>query len=204
MSDDEPKSEPLIFSENSIDPSRRRFLSLAACGIGAVGAACAFMPFVRSWSPSLLAKANAEPVEVDLRNLEPGGQTVIAWRGKPVWIIRRTQAMLEALQAQDGNLRDPASMVPQQPKYAQNAYRSIKPEYLIVLGVCTHLGCSPKYQPEVGTLNKSWPGGFYCPCHGSTFDLAGRVFRDVPAPINLEVPPHRFINEHTVVIGEEA
>lgn len=201
---DDAQSHAPNGNEQSVDQSRRRFLARAACGIGLVGAACALTPFVRSLAPSLRAEANAEPIEVDLSALEPGSQATVAWRGKPVWIIRRTQAMLDALQEHNNSLRDPASIVPQQPLYAQNPYRSIKPEYLIVVGICTHLGCSPKYQPQGDTLGNAWPGGFYCPCHGSTFDLAGRVFRGVPAPINLEVPPHRFINDHVVVIGEEA
>lgn len=204
MPDDVTEHKTQNDTGNAVDQSRRRFLAKAACGIGIVGAACALTPFVRSLSPSLRAQAKAEPVEVDLRALEPGTQATVEWRGRPVWIIRRTKAMLDALQDHNASLRDPASIVPQQPLYAQNPYRSIKPEYLIVIGICTHLGCSPKYQPEVDTMGKAWPGGFYCPCHGSTFDLAGRVFRGVPAPINLEVPPHRYISEHVVVIGEEA
>jgi ubiquinol-cytochrome c reductase iron-sulfur subunit len=136
--------------------------------------------------------------------MESGEQKVVVWRGKPVWIVKRSQAMLEHLKHSDpSQLRDPLSLVKQQPAYAKNKYRSIHPEYLVLVGVCTHLGCSPKYKPELGELGTDWQGGFFCPCHGSTFDLAGRVFKGVPAPINLEVPPHHFINENTLVIGEE-
>jgi ubiquinol-cytochrome c reductase iron-sulfur subunit len=134
----------------------------------------------------------------------PGEQMIIEWRGKPVWVIKRNQEMIEQLnQIDDTQLRDPLSLVKQQPEYAKNQYRSIQPEYLILIGICTHLGCSPKYKPDLGELGSDWPGGFICPCHGSTFDLAGRVFKGVPAPINLEVPPHHFLNPTTLVIGEE-
>jgi ubiquinol-cytochrome c reductase iron-sulfur subunit len=142
-------------------------------------------------------------VQVDLSKLEPGQQVTVAWQGKPVWIIRRTKTMLEQLALDEALLRDPNSLVDQQPEYAKNRYRSINPEYLVLIGICTHLGCSPKYTPEVNELGPHWPGGFFCPCHGSTFDLAGRVFKGVPAPINLQVPPYKFISEHVIVIGEE-
>lgn len=184
-----------------VDEARRKFLQTATGVIGGVGAVCALTPFVSSWLPSAKAEALGAPVEVDLSTLEPGQQVTVEWRGKPVWIIRRTVAMLKSLETDRAMLRDPDSLVDQQPEYAQNAHRSIKPEYLVLVGICTHLGCSPKYTPEVNALGPHWPGGFLCPCHGSTFDLAGRVFKGVPAPINLEVPPYRFIKEHVIVIG---
>lgn len=135
--------------------------------------------------------------------MEPGEQAIVEWRGKPVWIIKRTKDMLKDIDHHDAELRDPESLVDQQPEYAKNKYRSINPEYLVLIGICTHLGCSPKYKPSMGELGPDWPGGFFCPCHGSTFDLSGRVFKGVPAPINLEVPPYRFVNEHTLIIGED-
>ena len=185
-----------------VDEQRRRFLLTSTGILGGLGAMCALTPFVASWMPSSKAKAAGAPVQVDLSKIGPGQQVTVAWRGKPVWIIRRTPEMLSHLDGHDANLRDPDSLVEQQPLYAHNKYRSIKPEYLVLIGICTHLGCSPKYKPFEKELGPDWPGGFYCPCHGSTFDLAGRVFKSVPAPINLEVPPYRFISEHEIIIGE--
>lgn len=189
---------------NSIDEDRRRFLLTGTCVLGGIGAACALTPLVSSWLPSAKAQAAGAPVQVDLSRMQPGEQAIVEWRGKPVWIIRRTKEMLEHLNADTSLLRDPDSLVDQQPAYAQNIYRSINPEYLVLIGICTHLGCSPKYKPSLQELGPDWPGGFFCPCHGSTFDLSGRVFKGVPAPINLEVPPYHFLNEHTIVIGEDA
>ena len=188
---------------DSVDEKRRRFLLTTSGILGGVGALCALTPFVSSLLPSASALASGAPIEVDLSKLMPGQQATVEWRGKPVWIIRRTQDMLKHLDDDRELLRDPDSLVTQQPSYAQNKFRSINPEYLVLVGICTHLGCSPKYKPTINELGPDWPGGFYCPCHGSTFDLAGRVFKDVPAPINLEVPPYRFLNDHTLVIGEE-
>ncbi len=190
-------------ADDEIDPARRQFLLTATGVLGSVGALCALTPFVSSWLPSAKAQAAGAPVQVDLSKMEPGQQITVEWRGKPVWIIKRTPTMLAQLQSHPEQLRDPDSLVEQQPSYAQNKHRSINPEYLVLVGICTHLGCSPKYTPTEKELGPSWPGGFYCPCHGSTFDLAGRVFKGVPAPINLEVPPYEFINEHTIIIGQE-
>lgn len=189
--------------DDSVDEQRRRFLLKTTSILGGLGALCALTPFVASWMPSAKALADGAPVRVDLSKLEPGQQVTVAWRGKPVWIIRRTSDMLKHLDHDQALLRDPDSLVVQQPPYAQNKYRSIKPDYLVLVGICTHLGCSPKYKPFEKELGPDWPGGFYCPCHGSSFDLAGRVFKNVPAPINLEVPPYRYLDEHTIVIGEE-
>lgn len=186
-----------------VDEQRRRFLLTTTCVLGGIGALCALTPFVASWLPSAKARAEGAPVQVDLSKLELGEQAVVEWRGKPVWIIRRTQEMLLRLRNNSSLLRDPHSLTAQQPHYAKNAHRSINPEYLVLIGVCTHLGCSPKYKPNLGDLGSDWQGGFFCPCHGSTFDLAGRVFNDVPAPINLEVPPYYFVDKHTIVIGED-
>ncbi len=190
--------------ESKIDQKRRDFLVKATGALGGVGAACALTPFVASWLPSEKAQAAGAPVQVELKDLEPGQLVTVEWRGKPVWILRRTKEMLEGLPKIDSSLRDPASLVEQQPDYAKNEYRSINPEYLVLIGICTHLGCIPKYKPNVEEFGPHWEGGFYCPCHGSRFDLAGRVFKGVPAPINLQVPPYKFISEHVIVIGESS
>ncbi len=189
--------------DDHVDEAKRQFLIKSACLLGGVGAACAMTPFVASWLPSAKAVAAGAPVQVDLSQIEPGQQVTVEWRGKPVWIIRRTPAMLKRLEDDVNLLRDPDSFVEQQPHYTQNKYRSLRPEWLILIGICTHLGCSPKYTPVPHQLGPDWPGGFYCPCHGSLFDLAGRVFKGVPAPINLEVPPYRFLNDQMILIGED-
>lgn len=187
-----------------IDEERRRFLLTSTCVLGGLGIACSLIPLGVSLLPNAKTMAATGPVEVDLSKIEPGQQIVVEWRGKPVWIIKRSPSMLDQLNQTDNNqLRDPLSLVNQQPSYAKNQYRSIYPEYLVLIGVCTHLGCSPKYKPSLGELGTGWHGGFFCPCHGSTFDLAGRVFKGVPAPINLEVPPHHFPNPATLIIGED-
>lgn len=186
-----------------INTGRRRFLVAATAFMGGIGALFATVPFISSWFPSARAKAAGAPVQVDIGKIQPGDRLVVEWRGKPVWIIRRSPTELENLKNETVSLRDPESNVDQQPTYAKNEFRSRTPEYLILVGVCTHLGCSPNYVPGIGALGPSWPGGFYCPCHGSKFDLAGRVFTGVPAPINLEVPPYRFLSETVVVIGED-
>lgn len=202
MSDSSTKNSHTSVDE-AVDEDKRKFLVASTSALGGVGTLCALTPFVASWMPSSKAQALGAPVEVDLSKMEPGQQVTVEWRGKPVWIIKRTQDMLDSLQEVNDKLRDPKSKTHQQPEYAQNIYRSIKPEYLILVGICTHLGCSPKYKPSENELGPDWPGGFYCPCHGSLFDLAGRVFKGVPAPINLEVPPYHFVSEHVVIIGED-
>ncbi len=188
---------------NFPDKNKRRFLIGATSLVGAVGALIATFPFISSWFPSAKAKAAGSPVEVDLRGLEPGAMTTVEWRGKPVWIIRRTEAMIQRLKTQIAQLRDPDSKAEQQPDYAENFHRAIREEYLVLIGICTHLGCAPTYKPNINELGPNWPGGFYCPCHGSTFDLAGRVFKGVPAPINLEVPPYRYLNDYTILVGDD-
>ena len=194
------KSTPLTPSD-PIDEARRRFLLTAAGVLGGGGALCALTPMLASWLPSAKTREAGAPVRVDVSQLEPGQRITVLWRGKPVWVIRRTEAMLAALSKPNAELRDPASHTPQQPAYATNIYRSIKPEYLVLIGICTHLGCAPLYEPHESKKYKH--GGFYCPCHGSVFDLAGRVFQQMPAPINLEVPPHRYISPTLIEIGEE-
>ncbi len=190
-------------SGDGVDIGRRRFLTGATTVVGAVGAAFAAVPFVASFQPSERAKAIGAPVEEDISKLEPGQMTTVKWRGKPVWVVRRTQEQLASLATDEGELRDPNSEQDQQPAYAKNEYRSIKPEYLVLVGLCTHLGCSPTYRPEVapGDLGPKWQGGFFCPCHGSRFDMAGRVFAGVPAPTNLEVPPYKFLSDSRIIIG---
>ncbi len=199
----DPNQDPETNPDDTIDEDRRRFLLTTTGVLGGVGAMCALTPFVASWMPSAKAQAAGAPVQVDLSKIEPGQQVTVEWRGKPVWIIRRTKEMLTHLDEDRDRLRDPDSTVEQQPEYAQNKFRSIKPEFLVLVGICTHLGCSPKYKPFEKELGPDWPGGFFCPCHGSAFDLAGRVFKSVPAPINLEVPPYRYISENVIIIGED-
>lgn len=198
-----PKENDSGLKHQSIDHAKRRFLLTSTGIIGGIGALCALRPFISSWLPSAKAEAEGADVQVDLTNLEPGQQVTVAWRGKPVWIIRRTAEMLKQLDGHNSSLRDPDSLVAQQPAYAKNKYRSLNPNYLVLVGICTHLGCSPKYRPTENKLGPDWPGGFYCPCHGSIFDLSGRVFKDVPAPINLEVPPYYFLNDRTLIIGSD-
>ena len=193
-------------SAEKVDLKKRRFLVATTTVIGAAGAAAMAVPFLTSFSPSERARAAGAPVEVDLTKVQPGQLLRVEWRGKPVWIVRRTEEMLKLLPQNESRLRDPDSKVAsQQPAYAQNKYRSIKPEYLVLVGICTHLGCSPTYRPELAPadLGENWNGGWYCPCHGSRFDLAGRVFQNVPAPTNLVVPPHYYLSEAKVLIGEE-
>jgi ubiquinol-cytochrome c reductase iron-sulfur subunit len=183
----------------------RRSLIVATSAVGAVAGVAAAVPFVASMWPSERARAAGAPVEVDLTKIAPGSLEVVEWRGKPVWIIRRTKEMLDSLKAAESRLSDPASKASEQPKYAANEYRSQKPEVMVMVGVCTHLGCSPqlKSAEAKAEMGADWPGGFYCPCHGSKFDLAGRVFRGAPAPLNLVVPPYEFISDGTLVIGED-
>ncbi|WMP17733.1 ubiquinol-cytochrome c reductase iron-sulfur subunit [Thiothrix lacustris] len=191
---------------NEFNPTRRRLLVAATSVVGAAGVAAVATPFLSSWQPSARTLAAGAPVEINISKVEPGQLLRVIWRGKPVWVVNRTDEMLANLPSNDANLRDPASeVVKQQPAYAQNAYRSINPKYLVLVGICTHLGCSPSYRPEVAPedLGAAWKGGWYCPCHGSRFDLAGRVFKNVPAATNLVVPPYFFKDESTLRVGED-
>lgn len=193
-------------SEGEVNAGRRRFLIGATSVVGAVGVVGAAVPFVGSWNPSAKAKAAGAPVKADLSKLEPGQMVVVEWRGKPVFVVRRTKEALDQLTKMDAVLADPAGAVAsQQPASIKSPYRSIEPEYLVVLGVCTHLGCSPKFRPELAPadLGADWKGGFFCPCHGSRFDLSGRVYKGVPAPTNLEVPPYSFVGDKVILIGSE-
>jgi ubiquinol-cytochrome c reductase iron-sulfur subunit len=192
-------------SGEETNSGRRRFLTAATTVVGAVGVGFVLVPFVSSMQPSAKARAAGAPVRADISKLEPGQMIRVKWRGKPVWIVKRTQANLDKLASMDKKLADPASELPQQPAYAQNGWRSIKPEFLVLIGICTHLGCSPTYRPDVAPadLGPDWQGGFFCPCHGSKFDIAGRVFKGMPAPTNLPVPPYRYLSDAEIVIGED-
>ena len=197
-----------LAERGQIDSSKRTWLIASSCA-GAVGGIGAAVPFVSSFLPSEKAKAAGAPVEADISTLLPGEKMTVEWRGKPVWIVRRTPEQLAALPKIDPQLADPKSErkpEDQAPVYARNATRSIKPEYLVVVGICTHLGCSPSDKFQTGaqpSLPDDWQGGFFCPCHGSTFDLAGRVFKNKPAPDNLEVPAHRYLSDSKLLIGDD-
>jgi ubiquinol-cytochrome c reductase iron-sulfur subunit len=192
-------------SAPDVNKSRRRVLIAATSVVGAVGAGFALVPFIASMNPSAKARAAGAPVEADISKLEPGALLRVKWRGKPIWVVHRTPEMLADLPTLDPVLTDPASEVPQQPDYCRNPTRSIKPEFLVAIGICTHLGCSPTFRPEVAPddLGAEWKGGFFCPCHGSRFDLAGRVYKGVPAPTNLVIPIHTYVNDTTIVVGQD-
>jgi len=183
---------------------RRTIIILSAAAGGAAAVATA-VPFAASMLPSDRAKALGAPVEVDISRLQPGEMQTVEWQGKPVWIIYRTKEMLEGIRRDDVVVADPHSEVPQQPDYARNEFRSIKEQYAVIIGVCTHLGCSPQFKAvdDKAEMGEAWNGGFYCPCHGSKFDFAGRVFRGVPAPINLKVPKHTYLSDTTILIGDD-
>jgi ubiquinol-cytochrome c reductase iron-sulfur subunit len=191
-----------------IDGGRRHFLLVATTVTGLAGAAATAVPFLASWKPSARAQALGAPVEQDVSKLEAGAVVKVNWRGQAIFIVRRTPEMLATLSSPDivKQLRDPSSDQSEQPDYAKNEARSVKPEFLVLVGVCTHLGCAPldRFQPQDAELGADWRGGFYCPCHGSKFDLAGRVFKDVPAPTNLRVPPYRFVSENVIQIGVDS
>ncbi len=192
-------------SENQVDNSKRRFLVAATGAAGAVAAVSVATPFVLTFMPSERAKAAGAPVEVDISKLEAGQKINVEWRGKPVWIVNRTKEQLDNLAKLEDKLLDPKSDGKMQPEYAKNTARAIKPEILVAVGICTHLGCSPTHRPDIGPadLGADWMGGFFCPCHGSKFDLAGRVYKGVPAPTNLEIPPHKYLSDTRVLIGDD-
>ncbi|MEN3365728.1 MAG: ubiquinol-cytochrome c reductase iron-sulfur subunit [Burkholderiales bacterium] len=185
---------------------RRRMLLAATAGLGGIGVVATLVPFVKSMGPSEAARAAGAPVEADLSRVGPGRVVTVEWRGKPIWILHRTDEMLNTLPKVENQLADPNSTQPQQPPYARNRTRSINPRYFVAIGVCTHLGCIPGYRPDAdttGELGPDWMGGFYCPCHGSRFDFAGRVYRNVPAPLNLEIPQYTYLSDTRVLIGED-
>jgi ubiquinol-cytochrome c reductase iron-sulfur subunit len=194
--------------DGGVDKGRRHFLVVATTVTGVAGAALTAIPFLASWKPSARAQALGAPVEADISKLEAGAMIKVNWRGQAIFIVNRTPDMRAKLDSAElaAQLRDPESKESEQPPYAKNSARALNPEYLVLVGVCTHLGCAPmsRFQAGDAELGADWPGGFYCPCHGSKFDLSGRVFKDVPAPLNLKVPPYRFINEGLVQIGVDA
>ncbi len=195
-------------SDKALDQGKRRFLVAATSVAGGVATGAVAVPFVASMLPSERARAAGAPVEADISKLEPGELMRVEWRGKPVWIVRRTKDMIQSVKQSDDKVADPASKRSPEmtPSYARNELRSIKPEYLVVVGICTHLGCSPvdKFRAQPEAFEAIWKGGFYCPCHGSLFDLAGRVYKNKPAPDNLPVPPHKYLSDTRIVIGEDS
>jgi ubiquinol-cytochrome c reductase iron-sulfur subunit len=192
-------------SAEGVDLKKRRFLTAATSVVGAVGVGFALVPFIASMQPSAKAKALGAPAEADISKLEPGQILRVKWRGQPVWVVYRTPENLKDLDALRGELLDPDSIAPQQPAYCKNPHRSRKPQYLVAIGICTHLGCSPTFRPELAPadLGAAWKGGFFCPCHGSRFDLAGRVYKGVPAPSNLVIPPYRFLSDTLILVGDD-
>ena len=196
-------------SSDGVNTGRRRFLTAATSAVGAAGVVGVAVPFLGSWNPSSKAKAAGAPVKFDVSKVQPGQMVVVEWRGKPVYVMRRTAEQVDDLAKLDGKLKDPESTISDQPAYVHGRGRSIKPEILVMVGLCTHLGCAPKFHPEVGTTDfgiDDWLGGFFCPCHGSMFDLAGRVYSGVPASANLIIPPYSYETDTIIVIGvdEEA
>jgi ubiquinol-cytochrome c reductase iron-sulfur subunit len=189
-----------------VDERRRKFLIAATAGTGAVGAVLTAVPFVASWNPSESARAAGLPTEVDLSKIEPGQMTTVVWRKQQIYVVRRTAEMLASLPSHDAELKDPLSKDSEQPDYAKNVARSLKPEWLVLKGTCTHLGCLPKsrFTPNDATVMANWPGGFFCPCHGSKFDLAGRVFEGSPASVNLRIPPYKFEGDNKLIIGVDS
>jgi len=192
-----------VLADDEVDLSRRKFLTTATIATGAVGVAFAAVPFIASWNPSERARAEGEPVLLDLSKIEPGQMETPIWRKTPIYVVRRTPDMLGRLAGHDSELKDPNSADSDQPPYAKNTQRSRSGEFLVLIGICTHLGCLPKQRFAAGELYPSWPGGFFCPCHGSRFDLAGRVFNGSPASTNLRVPRYSFPDPRTLVIGED-
>ncbi|MDO4249486.1 MAG: ubiquinol-cytochrome c reductase iron-sulfur subunit [Neisseria sp.] len=188
-----------------INTSRRRFLTLATVGAGGVVAGGVATPLVASFFPSEKAKAAGAPVEIDVSKIEAGQLTTAEWQGKPIWVVNRTEQQVKDLPTLDGALTDPASNDEQQPEYCKNPVRSIKPNIWVAIGICTHLGCSPTFRPDIAPadLGGDWKGGFFCPCHGSKFDLAGRVYKGVPAPSNLIIPPYKYLSDTTILVGED-
>jgi ubiquinol-cytochrome c reductase iron-sulfur subunit len=198
-------ADNVVVADEAVDLSRRKFLTNATIATGAVGAVFVAVPFVESWTPSERARALGAPTELDITKIDPGQMTIITWRRQPIYVVRRTPEMVGRLQGHDGDLKDPTSQDSKQPDYAKNVQRSRTAEYLVLIGTCTHLGCLPKQRFEAGMaeMGPTWPGGYFCPCHGSRFDLAGRVFKGSPASVNLVVPPYEYPNEKTLRVGAD-
>ena len=189
--------------KDEIDQKRRCFLRRATTAVGGIGLAAASVPFFSYWMPSADTEAAAAPMKIDISSIKPRQQLTVPWRGMPVWVIYRDEEMLATLAKLDPTLRDPLSEQDQQPAYCKNMNRSIKPQFFVAIGICTHLGCVPTYRPDVGSVTPEWLGGFYCPCHGSKYDLAGRVYQNVPAPLNLKIPRHMYTSETEILIGQD-
>lgn len=190
--------------KDEIDQKRRCFLRRATTAVGGIGLAAAAVPFFQYWMPSADTEAASAPIKIDISALKSREQLTVPWRGMPIWIISRDAEMLDSLPKIAGKLRDPLSEQDQQPNYCKNTHRSLKPEIFVAIGICTHLGCVPTYRPDVASVSPDWLGGFYCPCHGSKYDLAGRVFQDVPAPLNLKIPRHMYTSNTEILIGQDA
>lgn len=186
-----------------IDKHRRCFLRAATTAVGGIGLAAASVPFISYWMPSADTEAAAAPIKIDISALKPREQLTVPWRGMPVWVISRDEEMLGTLSKVTDLLRDPLCEQDQQPAYCKNTNRSIKPQIFVAIGICTHLGCVPTYRPDVGSVSSDWLGGFYCPCHGSKYDLSGRVYQNVPAPLNLKIPRHMYVSDTEILIGED-
>jgi ubiquinol-cytochrome c reductase iron-sulfur subunit len=191
-------------NKDEIDGGRRRFLTAATTVIGGIGAAFVAYPFVASWSPSEKAKALGAPVDVDISKIELGQKITVPWRGQPIFVVHRSPESLKLLPSVDKELRDPNSLESIQPAYAKNEFRSRKENILVMIGICTHLGCVPLYKPQVGSIEADWEGGFFCPCHGSKYDMAGRVYKGVPAPLNMAIPPYKYLSETIIRIGDDS
>jgi len=198
-------ADNVVVADEAVDLSRRKFLTNATIATGAVGAVFVAVPFVESWTPSERARALGAPTELDVTKIDPGQMTIVTWRRQPIYVVRRTPEMVKHLEGHDGDLKDPGSLESKQPDYAKNVQRSRSAEYLVLIGTCTHLGCLPKQRFEAGMpeMGPTWPGGYFCPCHGSRFDLAGRVFKGSPASVNLVVPPYEYPNEKTLRVGAD-
>ena len=202
-------SDESVGGSDAVDTSRRKFLTVATAATGAVGVGFTLVPFISSWKPSERARALGAPLEIDISKLEPGQMIREEWRGKPVWIVKRTPDQVESLKKIESQLADPKSErnpADLTPEYARNQARSIKPEFFVGVGICSHLGCSPSDKFQEGaqpSLPDDWSGGFLCPCHGSTFDVAGRVYKNKPAPDNLEIPPHMYVSDSVILVGED-
>ncbi|MCK5001721.1 MAG: ubiquinol-cytochrome c reductase iron-sulfur subunit [Gammaproteobacteria bacterium] len=193
-------------STDTVNKGKRRFLVTSTSVVGAIGAGFVAVPFVSSWMPSERAKNAGAPIEADISRLEEGRMMTVEWQSKPVWIVRRSEKTLSDLESNNATLQDPASeKLEQQPDYAKNQHRSIKEDVLVLVGICTHLGCSPTFRPDIAPadLGENWLGGFFCPCHSSRFDMAGRVFQGVPAPTNLVVPPHYYVSDNVILVGQD-
>lgn len=190
-------------AKDEIDQRRRCFLRRATTAVGGIGLAAASVPFFSYWMPSVDTEAAGAPIKIDMSALKPREQLTVPWRNMPVWIIYRTPDMLDTLSKLDPTLRDPLSEQDQQPAYCKNMHRSIKPQFFIAIGICTHLGCVPTYRPDIASVSPDWLGGFYCPCHGSKYDLSGRVYKNVPAPLNLKIPRHMYLSDTEIIVGED-